>query len=408
MKISIIAYFFKPDEAIGAVRPENWANWLSHENDVTVITKGLRNATFQSSEVYKIARTKSLTISTIEFFNSIRKKLRNSNPTTKSNTSLHPPTNIKISSGVIGYRMPCLHDFWFFSSFMSLFKTDPELIIATHSPYINLITAYIFCLFHPNVLLWVDFRDLWSEHYTTKGLPPFRKIEKVFEQKILSRANIVSTVSEGMANKLSYARRGKSKPIVIYNSPIIGCDKIKVAHNRHFKGLSLCYTGTIYSGLQDPSPLFKLFAKLYKDRNIGPDNVRLTVASRNPGNLVDMIATYKVNPFVNYVGSLKREDAIRLQMESDILLLMEFSTPNAPGMIFAKVFEYLQTDKPILLIGPDNKSELFRLLNKHNRLINIDDLTEIIKGSKKLRKCEPVDYAELSREQLFSVIESIK
>ena len=62
MKLAIIAFHFKPEEAIGAVRPENWAQWLSKNYDVTVISRFCLNKCSYENDLYKVKRPFSFLI----------------------------------------------------------------------------------------------------------------------------------------------------------------------------------------------------------------------------------------------------------------------------------------------------------------------------------------------------------
>lgn len=74
MKIAILAYHFKPDEAVGSIRPENWANWLSQEHEVCVITREAKNGQDDNANAYKIVRPRSLAVRLLEELNNLRKK----------------------------------------------------------------------------------------------------------------------------------------------------------------------------------------------------------------------------------------------------------------------------------------------------------------------------------------------
>ena len=137
--------------------------------------------------------------------------------------------------------------------------------------------------------------------------------------------------------------------------------------------------------------------------------MRIYFASRNAGNFLSLADEFGVRELIDYRGAVSREESLALQQQSDILLLLESNVPEARGVLTGKVFEYLMTDKPILLVGPGPDSELYQLLQKHDRLFTLDDLERFLRGEvKTLPKGEPVDYSEISRGQLLAIMESLE
>ncbi|MGR8931768.1 MAG: glycosyltransferase [Gammaproteobacteria bacterium] len=403
MKIALIALHFKPDQAVGAVRPENWANWLADGHDVTVITRERLDQIEDNEQRYSIIRPKSFSIRLLERFNEYRKARRAIRWKNNSKASAEP--SFQRNSGAFAYRMPCLYDIWFFSCYNALCKTKPELIIATHSPYISLVAAYAYVARHPETKLWLDFRDLWTKNHVSIGLPFFRWIESWLEKRMLCLATAVTTVSNHLAEEL---REASSKHVVtIYNScPTFETVTINSSLPRD-GAISICYTGTVYRGWQDPSPLFSAIAKLRDEGQLQPEQLKVDIASRNPGNLLQVADRYRMQDFLAYHGAVSRQQALTLQREADILLLLESPSPEARGVLTGKVFEYLATDKPVLLIGPGPDAELYQLLARHQRLITIDDLVRAVKGEASLPTMRPVDYSEISKQTLLELVETL-
>lgn len=401
VKIAILALHFRPDESIGSVRPENWAAWLGAEHDVAVVTREMSGEE-QPGFNYKVVRPASALMRLLEVVNNYRKKRRLSRQVKKVavEESLASVTDMA-PSGAFSYRMPCFYDLWFWASYRGLRATRPDVVIATHSPYTSLLVAWVYVLFNPQVKLWVDFRDLWVGNHLAVGLPFFRVGEQWLERKVLARADAITTVSEGLAEYFNALGHG-SKTTVVYNAPAAAVSARKRATSSG-RELSVCYTGTIYSGWRDPSPLLAVVQRLASEGVIN-DNFVFNIASRNGGNIFELIKKYKVEKFVRFLGAVSRDEALALQEASDVLLMLESGDPKAKGVLTGKVFEYLATTKPILVIGPGPDSELFRLIDRHDRLIGLDSIETVMRGAQTLPVCEAVDYADISKQQLSEVI----
>jgi glycosyltransferase involved in cell wall biosynthesis len=407
-KIAILAFHFYPDEAVGSVRPQNWAEWLSHDNDVYVVTRGRLPEGVYPKTPYKVIRKNNFMLSLVEKFNGIKKRIRNRAFLRAGKLTLGSVTQRRKLSGVFSYRMPCLYDLWFFSSYAALRAIKPEVVIATHSPYVSLLAAWVYTLRNKNSILWVDFRDLWTGNHTVTGTFLFRRLERYLERKVLASASAVTTVSNGLAERLDGAKYGAK---VVYNAPsgsiinALNCSKKSSYDPR--RPIQFCYTGTVYSGWQDPSMFFEFISSYRSRKPPNLNEVRFCVASRNVGNLLSLAEAYGVKDFIDFKGALSRNEAMALQQESDVLVLLESSSSEVKGVLTGKVFEYLATDKPILLIGPGPDSELYQLLKHHRRLITLSEIESILLNRYPLPEGQRINYGDTSRKQLMQILREI-
>lgn len=408
-KVAILAFHYWPDEAIGSVRPENWAYWLSKDHQVSVVTRPARGHLDDAKEYkeYKVVRPFSPIIRLVDRLNDRRKQRRQQRASREpSHFSSASPQKTIIPTGAFSYRMPCLYDAWIPSAVAALIRIRPDVVIATHSPYSALVAAGIYKAFRPKVKLWLDFRDLWSTTHMASGLPFFRSIEHWVETRLLRAADAITTVSDGLAD--DFRSRGfAEKSFVIYNAPSVLTSKLSNSSRKSLPTILLGYTGTIYSGWRDPTPLFEMLARLDGAGLISPGQIQFCVASKNAGDLLSIAAKCGALDYLNFVGAIPRSESIRLQETSDVLVLLESGRPEAKGVLTGKVFEYLATDKPILLIGPEPGSELYEMLERHRRLISIAGLEEVLRGNRDLLRGDPVDYSDVSRAQLMAVMERL-
>jgi hypothetical protein len=402
MRIALLAYHFAPDPAIGAVRPTNWADWLSESHDVTVVTRKGTSTPDAGSSV-SVIRPRSRCIEIVDRLQAARVRRRVSNasrqqPATPQRPVEHCPT------GALTYRMPCLYDLWARAAYRSLCQIRPDVVIATHSPYISLVVAALYAARHRNTKLWLDFRDMWTYGHTTRGLPILSTIERGIERRALRQATVVTTVSERLCENLA-TRSGVCRPRLVYNSPA-PAGAIFTGHRPSGRPLTLCYTGNIYPW-QDITPLFRMLRELMTTSGITPADVRVQVASRLPGDVVATAARLGVSAFLDYQGCLSRQDCITMQRDADVLVVMESAAPEADGVLTGKVFEYLATTKPLLLLGPGPQSELYRLIDRHDRLIPLEQVRQAVERRRLPFAGRPVDYSGIARSQLLDCLESL-
>jgi len=395
MRIAILAYSFCSDNSIGSVRPAKWAEILSENNDVYVVTSDSCNI---NNIDYRIVSKDNILLKYIKntrsFFNKQHKRYV-----------------YRVKSGVFSYRMPCAFDLWLPSALYMLYKIKPDIVIATHSPYISLISAYIYVVFSPNTKLHIDFRDLWVSSKIFVGVSFFRSLENQIEKRIVNRANLVTVVSHGLGEEIM-KRYHDINLHVVYNSPVVGVNDVysNLSPNVGCNGkcITISYTGTIYYDFYDIKLLFTWLSELRKKPGYIHGMIKLIVASANSSELLLNVQQYNLDDLVDIKGLVPRRESIEIQNASDVLLLFGFDKDHDYGIITGKLFEYLVTSNPILLIGSYPGSEVNNMISQYDRAITLDEIESILFSNKlDFRTYVPVDYSSVSKAQLIGSISTI-
>ena len=114
--------------------------------------------------------------------------------------------------------------------------------------------------------------------------------------------------------------------------------------------LQVVYTGELYEGVRDPTPLLEAV------RTLAEESVRVRVHFYGHDSHLAMQRAVAVGAEACVVAheAVPYRDSLRVQVESDVLVLLdqgEFTDiGNAPG----KLFEYMGARRPILVVGrPD-------------------------------------------------------
>ena len=241
----------------------------------------------------------------LEFLNTIRKKLRKK---TQISSGIIYVNSKKHTTGVLTYRMPSLHGLKIFGSYAALVKIKPDIVIATSGPYINLIAAWMYAIFHSKKILWIDYRDLWTQNHTVTGIPGIRAFEKLLENRILRSAFIVTSVSQYLCNELRDNSANNVR--LVYNAPIASFAQSNGSFLHSV--VTICYAGTIYPGWRDPSDLFERIASLVTNSVISLKNLQLIFASRNAGNFFAIVDEFSLREFIDYRGAVSRDESISL------------------------------------------------------------------------------------------------
>lgn len=231
----------------------------------------------------------------------------------------------------------------------------PDVIYATAPSYTSLLVGR--SLSRKYGIPWVaELRDLWADN-PYYDHPKWRKrIEQWLEKTVLSTAAGLVTVTQPMGAMLGakYA-----KPIVVIPNGFDPADyppESQLLPQGH--AVRILYTGTIYEGKRDPSPLFQA-ARLLGSRAL---KIRVAFFGRKLQAVMRLARLHGVEDIVSIHDPVPYKESLRIQCEADILLLLLWNDPKDQGVCPGKVYEYIGARRPILAIGPaDNvAAELIR------------------------------------------------
>lgn len=193
---------------------------------------------------------------------------------------------------------------------------------------------------------WVaDYRDLWTNsNYYICG-PIRRRIDRVAERWILRTVAFVVTVSEPLAEDLR--RDFGVRCEVVMNG--YEADEFATTKAQPTKGLPLriVYTGEIYEGKRDPGPLFEAIQRL----GVGPETLQVEFRGITVLPLADRARAMGLEGVVRVGPAVPRSESLKLQQSSDVQLLLMWNDPGEVGNYTGKLFEYLGSNRPILMTG---------------------------------------------------------
>lgn len=221
----------------------------------------------------------------------------------------------------------------------------PDVLFASGPPFTTLLVGYLLSR-ASGVPLIVEFRDRWSDDpYYPR--PRWRGVcDRWLERRIVGRADGLTTVSEPWAITF---REQYGKPVAVIPN---GYDA------EDFRGtvgagwadpdvLRIGYTGGIYPGYRDPSPLFRAIGT-------SPDlrgRVEVHFYGSDPQIVSALARSHGVEGSVVIHGRVNHHEALKVQQSSDVLLLMQWDNPREQGNVPGKFAEYFGARRPILVLG---------------------------------------------------------
>jgi glycosyltransferase involved in cell wall biosynthesis len=352
-KVLIISYFFPPYPAIGSQRPYGLAKYLPRFDwEPTILT--VKHAGTSPHGIKVIATDCSDRIASIKKmyrFNSdagVHEQL--GIPITKNfDYSTWKSKIIKFSKEVLAYPDPQIG--WYMhavkAASAAFDKERFDAIISTSSPVTAHLAARTLKMRY-NVPWVADFRDLWTQNHYYDKFKAIGFFERRLELRTLSDADALVTVSVPLADDL---RRLHKKKAVSCITNGYDPDDFMQESSRLTDKFTITYTGQLYNGIRDPSMLFEVILKLIKEDRIKEELIEIRFFGRHEEWLVDEVKKYGLENVVNIFGFVSREDAMKRQAETQLLLLLLWNNKRERGVYTGKLFEYLGSKRPIVAIG---------------------------------------------------------
>lgn len=297
-------------------------------------------------------------------------------------------------------RMPDHVDFWIRPAVRTARDLGVfDLVVSSYGPYATHVVAYF--LKRSTGVLWIaDFRDPWTDSHVYPGLWPFTVFERWLERKLLGSADVITTTSQKWAERFSGKYGDKVR--VIENG-FDEDDLISLPEEMIFEDdgkIRLVYTGGIYEGKQDPSPLFEAVKSLREEDPSLPGRLELVFAGGHMGNLAELVAGHDLEDIVKICGPVSRDDALRMQRDADALIFLDWNDLSERGVITGKLYEYIFSGTPILSIGGGPESAAWGLLKEVGRGQCFGNRVDLIKAAlADLLKRRPLNV-ETAREAM--------
>jgi glycosyltransferase involved in cell wall biosynthesis len=251
-----------------------------------------------------------------------------------------------------------------------------------------------------NIPWLADFRDPWTKIsyfeklYLTKSA---KNLHLSLEKKVLQSAGEVVTVSSSLAKDFQVI--GKRKVHVVTN----GFDGEIAEPNSKADIFSLTYIGTLTQS-RVPENFWNMLADCVKSDEQIAKKFSLTMLGNIEEQVFESTAKAGLQPYLQRMEYLPHDQVLETLRNSFALLL--FGIPNDKGVLTGKVFEYMQSTRPILSVSPA-KGDLEAILEETKTGFNADydepekvknNVLKLIEMFKTNEKWEP----DISKIKLYS------
>ena len=228
-----------------------------------------------------------------------------------------------------------------------------DVIYTTSAPYSDHLLGLYLKQHFPRVPLVCDFRDEWTNNPYHRRKWLRARIERYLEKKVLSAADcLIANTPVMHANFLRDNPETRSKFYVIPNGydndDFVDIKDIKTSNAK----FTLTYTGLLY-GKRKPDNFFEALKTAIIQGQI--DNTKISIqliGNFKAEQLQEKIDSFNLTNIVVTLPYMKHKSCLIELLKSDALLLIEPSGPGAEAFYTGKVFEYMNTGRPILATIP--------------------------------------------------------
>lgn len=412
MKILIVTHYFPPYNSIASLRPYSWAKYWSHKgHEVTVLTT--HKEASETDLTLDCIGFKVIAVDFLKEYGFLSKRYRFVSPTRPNGIGTVKKytwgARIKkyvARTGTVGAdcRFPNLYQFWISQAIERIKEENTvyDVAVGSFAPFAALAIATRLKELGITRKAVVDFRDLWVGNHIFKGLPLVNMYEKKLERKFCIKADLITTVSEPLSRKLS--EKYGDKVAVVLNG-FDAKEPVKAGNSGLDNTcINLLYTGSIYEGHQDPSPLFKAVELLKQENYEFLPRLRILFAGWCADCVSKLLNVYPIGDYVQCEGFLPREQCILMQRDADILLFFDDKTKAGDGILTGKLFEYMFSGSFIWSIGgrwqPSEMIEEHRIGKVFG--MDVDSIKNELKKILALKKVPKNNVARLAQLKIYT------
>lgn len=212
---------------------------------------------------------------------------------------------------------------------------------------------------------WIaDFADLWSNNAAYSHGRIRKYFDKKLEIRTLSSANILTTSSMPLVEKLKLFHKGKKVFLIPFG---FDPEMINYPSAKIIKKFSIIYTGIFYPNKRDPSKFFLALSQLLSEGRIDINDIEVNFYSPVTKEMNKKIQNYKLKEVVKQYEMIPFEECINKQRESQLLLHLNWEDEKEKGIFSGKFFDYLAAGRPILAAGGVGKDETVKEILKKTK-----------------------------------------
>ncbi len=263
--------------------------------------------------------------------------------------------NFFIPDARVGWVKPSVK---FLSEYIS--QNPVDVIITTGPPHsLHLIGMQ---LQNELNIKWIaDFRDPWTTIHYHKSLrlnKASARKHKELEAAVLKTADLITVTSPTTKREFEMITE---TPIEVITNGYDVTEKINFKIDSQF---SISHIGSLLSE-RNPEVLWKVLSTICIENPEFKDDLLLKFAGAVNDEVKDSLENFQLLENCVFLGYVAHSDALKLQHQSQVLLLVEINSAETRAIIPGKLFEYLAAKRPIIALGP-KESDIEDVISETN------------------------------------------
>lgn len=214
---------------------------------------------------------------------------------------------------------------------------------------------------HLNVKWVADFRDPWTTigyHKSLKLTARSAQKHLALESEVLNSADQLVVTSHN--TKKEFETKTNQPISVITN----GYDSHHIERPSKDEKFSIAHIGSLLSE-RNPLQLWEAISELMEENNEFQKAFELKLIGVVSDEVLQSLSEFGLQKYINDLGYVSHKEAIKQQMASRVLLMIEIDSEDTKVIIPGKLFEYMASATPILAVGPveTDVEEIIRTTN---------------------------------------------
>ena len=365
MRILIITYDWPPRNSIATHRPYSWAKyWSNNETQISVLTA--KKKPYDEPLNLILPVIDKLNVIEIDY------GIKNLNSTfILEKLKLLKRYFNKYFSFTYDPRIGWLNAI---QNNLNNYAFNYDIIISSYPIDACHLIAHKIKLINPKILWVADYRDMWSISHLSK---PSKILKRKELETVGKNADIITTISNDLSIELS-TFLNREVHTITNGFDMTEFQLENIIKREKFKNIpiKIVYTGMIYPGRRDPTLIISAITNI--EKKLGLKNIfELSFYGTSSKTIKKFINNENCH-FIHQCGFVTRDLAIKIQNEADFVLLLESEKEDAKGILTGKLFEYMFSGTPIISIGSNENSSIWKVLNTSKTgkcyMQNLDEL----------------------------------